>query len=217
MAVQMLYDRTFQSVAHAVAGRRYLPLRVQEQFFCGVGEFVVLRTHHHADRLLCISGKIDPAFGCAAGLSRLQLVAGLQRTRIRAAEAGARIHRQAAEDRLAINPALDRKVAERSAAGKAQRQGLAVRQRHRCIQCNRASCDFGIARCSGKRDANRALTRGESRAEGADLDRRGERRVTDQTIRRRERQPIHRAARRQAVALCAMASAVLDGARRANG
>ena len=48
-------------------------------------------------------GKIDPALGRAACGRRLQFVAGLQRARIGTAEAGARIHREAAEHRLARN------------------------------------------------------------------------------------------------------------------
>ena len=44
-----------------------------------------------------------------------------------------------------------------------------------------------------------------------------ERLVSDQRVRRRQRQPIHRAARRQAIALRAVAAAVLHRTRRANG
>ena len=182
-----------------------------------LAELVVLRAHHHADRPLRSGGKLDPALGGAAGGARLQFVAGLQRTRIGAAEAGAGIDREAAEHRLARDPALDREIAERAAAGKAERQGFAVRQRHRTIPCNGATGDIGAARRSRERDAHRAFARGEGRAERTDLDRGGERRVSDQRIRRREREPVHRAARRQAVALRAVAAAVLHRTRRPDG
>ena len=56
MAVQMLEDGTFEPVAHAVAGRRYLPLAVDKQFFGVVGEFVVLRPPDHADRRVGAAG-----------------------------------------------------------------------------------------------------------------------------------------------------------------
>ena len=146
----------------------------------------------------------------------LQFVAGLQRARIGAAETGAGIDREAAEHRLARNAALDREVAEGAAARKAERQGLAVRQRHRGVERHGAAGDVGVARSAGQRDANRAAARGECRAERADFDRRRKRRVSDQNIRRRQRQPVHRAARRQTVALGAGSAAVLHRACRAN-
>ena len=77
MTVQVFYDRAFKPVAHAIAGRRYLPLAVQNQI-CGVlPEFVVLRAHHDADRSLHKGRKINPALGRAARGRRLQFVARL--------------------------------------------------------------------------------------------------------------------------------------------
>ena len=124
----------------------------------------------------------------------LQFVARLQRARIGAAEAGARVDGEAAEHRLALDAAFDGEIAERAAAGKAERQRLAIGQRRGCIRRNRASGDIGIARGAGERDPNRAVARRERRAERADFDRGCERRVADQRIRGRQRQPVHRAA-----------------------
>ena len=55
-----------------------------------------------------------------------QFVAGLQRARIGAAEAGAGIDREAAEHRLAVHPAFDGEIAEGAAARDAELQALAV-------------------------------------------------------------------------------------------
>ena len=120
---------------------------------------------------------------------RRQFVAGLQRPRIWTAEAGACIDGEAAEHRLTRNPALDREVAEGTAARKAKRQGLAVGQRHRRTDCNGAAGDVGVARGARERDADRAFARGKRRAERADLDRRREQRISGQDIGRRKREP----------------------------
>src|SRR3954471_16102153 len=136
VTMQMLDARAFEPVTHAVASCRYLPLRVKEQRLGVIGEFVVLRAHHHADRRLADGGKFDPAFRRAARNCHLQFVTGSQRTRVGAAEPGAVVHREAAEHRLARNAALDCEVAKRTCAGKAERQCLAIGKRHRCFECN---------------------------------------------------------------------------------
>ena len=190
---------------------------LKNRALASVAEFVVLRTHHHPDRPLGDGWKLDPALGDAASGVRLQYVAGLQRTRIGTAEAGAGIDREAAEDTLARDPALDREVTERAAAGKAERQGFAIRQRRRTIPRNRATGDVGAARRSRERHAYGAFARGKGRAERADLDRGVEGAVSGQRVCRRERERIHRAARRQAIALRAVAAAVLNRTRGSNG
>ena len=180
-----------------------------KQLFGLVGEFVILRTPDHADRRVGCRRQFDPPFRRAAGRLRLQFVAGLQRARIGAAEAGAGIDGEAAEHRLAGDAAFDREIAERAAAGKAERQRLAVGKGCGRIRRHGAAGDIGIARGSRQRDAHRAAARGELCAERTDFDSRRERLIADQRIRGRQRQPIHRAARHQAVALGAGTSAVL--------
>ena len=140
----------------------------------------------------------------------------LQRARIGTAEAGARIDGEATEHRFARDAALDREIAERAATGKAQRQRLAVRERHRRIDGHGAPGDVGVARGARQRDANRAVTRGKRRAERADLDGRREWLVSDQCVGRRKRQTVHRAARRQAIALRAVPAAILHRTGRAD-
>ena len=94
----------------------------------------------------------------------------MQRPRIGAAEPGARIDREAAEHRLALDAALDREIAERAAFGEAEVKRFSLRKRHRAIEDNRAPGDIAAARHTRKRNANRAVARGEFRAERADLD-----------------------------------------------
>src|SRR6202021_2077167 len=101
----------------------------------------------------------------------------------------------------ARNPALDREITERAAAGKTQLQGFAVRQRHRCIRCDRASRDVGVARPPRERDPNRAFPRGERGAEWTDFNSGGEQGVSDQTIGGGKPKPIYRAAWRQPITL----------------
>ena len=79
-----------------------------------------------------------------------------------------------------------------------------------------AARDICAARRAGQRDANRAVARGESGAERADLDRGREQLVADQAVGRGKREPIHRAARRQAIALRAVPAAILDRTRGAD-
>ena len=122
-----------------------------------VGELVVLRPQHDADRRVGGRPEVRSAARPRRSRRRLQFVAGLQRARIGAAEAGAGIDGEAAEHRLARNAAFDREVAERAAAGKTQRQRLAIGQRHRRIECHRASGDVGVARA--RRQARRAPRR----------------------------------------------------------
>ena len=190
-----LSDGAFEPVAHAVAGRRYLPFAVEKQLLGLVGEFVVLRTPHDADRRVGRGRQFDPPFRRAACGFRLQFVAGLQRTRVGAAEARAGVDGEAAEHRLAGNAAFDREVAERTAAGKAERQRFAVGEGRRVSDATGAPGDIGIARRARQRDANRAAARREGGAERTDLDAGRERFVADQRIRGRQRQPVHRAAR----------------------
>ena len=180
-----------------------------------IGELVVLRPHDEADRPGSRRGQLDPAFGRAARGLHLKLVAGLQRTRVGTAEAGACVHGEAAEHRLARDAAFDRQIAEGAAARKAEGERFAVRDGHRCLEGDAAASDIGTARRARQCDADRSLARREGRAERADLDAGGEQRIADEAIRRRQRQPIHRAARRQAIALGAMTPAILhrtDGA-----
>ena len=56
----------------------------------------------------------------------------------------------------------------------------------------------------------KAVARGESRTEQTDLDRCCKEIVAEQRVGHGQREPIHRAARRQAIALGAMTAAVLD-------
>src|SRR6267378_2457352 len=128
-----------------------------------------------------------------------------------------RIHGQAAEHRLTGNSAFDREIAERTAAGKAQRQGLAVGQGHGCIRGDGPPRDVRIAWCASQRDTNRTFARRERRPERADFDGRGEDWAPDQAIRRGQRQSIHCPARREAITLGAVATAVLHRTRRTNG
>ena len=160
-----------------------------KQLFGLVGEFVILRSPHHADRRIGCRRQFDPPFRRAAGGLRLQFVAGLQRARIGAAEAGAGIDGEAAEHRLAGDAAFDREIAERAAAGKAERQRLAIGKRCGSIRCHGAAGDIGIARGSRQRDAHRAAACGELCAERTDLDSRRERFIANQRIRSRQRQP----------------------------
>src|SRR6266513_1945491 len=108
----MFDDGAFKPIPHAVAGCRYLPFAVQKQLFLLFAELIVLRTHDQADGPLRWRSEIDPALGGAACRWRLQLIPGLQWTRIRTAEAGTGIHSQAPEHRFASDPALDRQIAE---------------------------------------------------------------------------------------------------------
>ena len=205
----MLEDGAFEPVAHAVAGRRDLPFAVEKQLFGLVGEFVVLRSPHDADRRNGGRRQLDPLLGRATCGLRLQFVAGLQRARIGAAEAGARVDREAAEHRLAGYAAFNREIAERAAAGKAECQRLAVGEGCGSIRCHGTAGDICITRGARQRDAHGAAACGELGAERTDLDGRGERFVAGQRIRGRQRQPIHRAARHQAITLGAGTSAVL--------
>src|SRR6185437_15056306 len=50
VAVRVLDDGTFEAIAHAVAGRRNLPLAVEKQGLGFIGKFIVLRSEYHADR-----------------------------------------------------------------------------------------------------------------------------------------------------------------------
>src|SRR3984893_16224829 len=89
VAVQMFDHRTFQAITHAIAGRRDLPFAVQKEGPGFLAEFIVLRTPHHADRTVRDGGKLNPPLSGSSGSLRLQFVAGLKRTRVGAAEAGA--------------------------------------------------------------------------------------------------------------------------------
>src|ERR1700733_4603860 len=100
----MLDDRSFEPIAHAIAGRRYLPLAVEKQGDRFVAELIILRSEHDTDRTGDSRGQIDPAFRPKTGLPtcrrNVQFVAGLQGARKGAAEAHTRIHRKASEHRL---------------------------------------------------------------------------------------------------------------------
>jgi hypothetical protein len=76
---------------------------------------------------------------------------------------------------------------------------------------------YPMPRRARKRNANRPFARREGGAERTDLDRSREQFVSDQTIRSRKREPVHRAARRQTITLGAMPSAVLHRTRGPNG
>ena len=76
--------------------------------------------------------------------------------------------------------------------------------------------DLGRALRAGQRHPHRAVARGERRAERSDLDRRRERRIADQRVGDGQRQRVHRAARRQAVALRAVAPGILHRRRGAD-
>src|SRR5262249_4004848 len=91
---------------------------------------------------------------------------------------------------------------------------LAVLERHRCLGRHGTSSNVEVAWRPCDRDANRAVARGEGGAERPDLDTGRKQLIADEAVRRRQRQPVHRPARRQPVALCAGTPAILHGACR---
>ena len=129
--------------------------------------------------------------------------------RIGAAEAGARVDGEAAEHRLAGNAAFDREIAERAAARKAERQRLAIGEGCGSVRYHSAAGNIRIARGPRQRDTHRAAARGELCSERTDFDSRRERLIAGQRICGRQRQPVHRPARHQAVTLDAGTSAIL--------
>src|SRR5271166_5640028 len=101
VAVQMFYHRALQPVAHAVAGRGDFPFAVEKELFGLVGKFIVLRPKQHPNLPGGSLGQFDPPLRrTACGFCR-QLVAGLERALIGAAETCAGVHREAAEHGLA--------------------------------------------------------------------------------------------------------------------
>src|SRR4051794_36547426 len=216
--VKMVDHRAFKPVAHAVARRRYLPFALQKQLYRVLAELVVLRAQHDADWQLAGYRNFDPPFrNSSCGRDRVQLVASLQWTRVWAAQAGARIHRKAAEYRLARYSTVDGEVAERTATRETQVQCLALTERHGAIPWDGAARYVGLACCSCQADAHRTVTRGKRRTKRPDFDRGGKRCVSDQGVGRGKRKPVHRTARRQAVALGTMTPAVLNRTHGPNG
>ncbi len=80
------------------------------------------------------------------------------------------------------------------------------------MECRGAPGDVGIARGACQGDADRTVARGERGAKRTDLDRGRQWCVANQNVRCGQREPVHRAARRQTVALGAVPSAVLHRA-----
>ncbi len=148
------------------------------------------------------------------GGQKVELIAGLQRAREGAADAGARRHAQAAEHRLALNAAFDPKDAEDTAPCCADLQPLAVAERCRLVERQRAPADRDLARGAGERDTNRTVPRLKTCRERPDLDRRSVCRVADKGVGCGQRKQVHRAARGEAVALCAVAASVLHRGQR---
>src|SRR6478752_659048 len=126
---------------------------------------------------------------------------------------GAGVHRKTAEHWLARNAALDGEIAERAAAGKAERQRLAIGKRHRGVERDAASRDVAVAHGSRQRDADGSLACGKGGTERPDFHGRRQRLVANESIRRRHRKAVHRPAGCEAVALRARAAAVLNGTR----
>src|SRR4051812_48586489 len=119
--VKMPNHRAFKPVSHAVARRRYLPFALQKQLYRVLAELVVLRAKHYADWQLAGYRKFDPPFrNSSCGRDRVQLVASLQWTGVWAAQAGARIHRKAAEYRLPRHSTVDGGGGERNTNRKTQ-------------------------------------------------------------------------------------------------
>jgi len=127
VAAGMHHLGPFEPVAHAIAGRRDPPFAIQKDI-AGRAEFVVLRSHHHANRCLRnVEGVQRALMGSNMRGADVQRVAALQWAREGTADTGAGIDRQAAEYRLAVDTAFDRKIAEHAVTGRSEFQGLAFR------------------------------------------------------------------------------------------
>src|SRR5215472_18152995 len=129
MAAEMLDDRAFEAIAPAVAGRRNLPVAVEEQRLGLVGKLIVLRTQHDTDRT-GDGRQLDAVLGRAARRPRREFIARLQRSRIGTTQPRALIDCNAAEGLFSIDAALDCEIAERATPCVTERQRLAIANGH---------------------------------------------------------------------------------------
>jgi hypothetical protein len=205
--------------AHAVGLRADGEFALQERPDRFRREVIVLRPHHHADRatlLRWIDGKLHRLailrFGPAG-----KAVPRLQRRSLQPAEPGAKVEGQAPQFRLDGEASGHREVREGAGPRMPHLKGLPLLENHRGLRVYRCPIDAQGASCPDEREVKIAALADEGAAEIHEFDSRCLGGIADESVGHRQRAAIHGTGGRDAKALVAEASTILQAGHRTAG